>query len=604
MTILRFRLLLTIGLLGLTLPLLQAQDPNLASQYYNDGEYEKAALLYGQLSDADEQNEYFFNRYTECLLNLERYEEGEKAIKKRLKKMPENAMLYVTYGNFFERQDKTEPANEQYEKAIAKMAGDYSAVSRLANTFVNSGKFDLATRTYERGAQLMKDPYRFAYNLGDLYQRKGDIPQMIESYLDALGADPGKLAAVQTRFARFLAPADFTELQTQLYARIQESENPDYVEVLAWSFIQRKDFKSAFRQLKALDNRLGENGKRVYEIAADAAEARDFDTAIAAYDYIVTGKGQTNPFFYDSKQMAMECRRRKITEGYDYTPADLQVLENEYLNFLTQFGKGRQTAEIILQLADLQAYYMNSLPKAIALLEELKVLPGLDRNILARTKINLADFYLISGDVWESTLLFSQVDKDFKEEALGQEARFKNARLSYFNGDFQWAQAQFDVLKASTSKLIANDALDLSVFIMDNLNLDTTSEAISLYSGAEMLVFQNRFDEAFLKLDTLRRNFPEHSLQDDIFYLEAQIWEKKRDYAKAAALYQQIAERFPDDIRADNALMALARLCETQLNDVERAKTLYEKVFIDYSGSVFAVDARKRYRILRGDKMQ
>jgi TolA-binding protein len=200
--------------------------------------------------------------------------------------------------------------------------------------------------------------------------------------------------------------------------------------------------------------------------------------------------------------------------------------------------------------------------------------------------------------------LYSQVDKEFREEQLGQEARFKNARLSYFNGDFQWAQAQFDVLKASTSKLIANDALDLSVFIMDNLNLDTTSDAISLYSAAEMLMFQNKFDDAFLKLDTLRRGFPEHSLQDDILYLEAQIYEKKRNWTKAAELYQQVVDKYKEDIRADNSLYALAQIYETRLNDLEKAKTLYEKIFIDYSGSVFAVEARKRFRFLRGDKVQ
>ena len=160
------------------------------------------------------------------------------------------------------------------------------------------------------------------------------------------------------------------------------------------------------------------------------------------------------------------------------------------------------------------------------------------------------------------------------------------------------------MLKASTSKFIANDALDLSVFIMDNLNLDTTADAISLYSGAEMMVFQNRFEEAFLKLDTLRHDFPEHSLQDDILYLEAQIYEKKRDYVKAASLYQEVVDKYKDDIRADNSLYNLARLYEFKMNDPEKAKTLYEKIFIDYSGSVFAVDARKQFRILRGDKVQ
>ncbi|MBX2891603.1 MAG: tetratricopeptide repeat protein [Saprospiraceae bacterium] len=589
---------------SLTAPALQAQDLNLANQYFNSGEYEKAASLYGQMLERDDRNEGIFNRYVDCLLMLERYDECEKAIKKQIKKTPENMTLYVTYGNLFERMDKTDEANAQYQRAIEKMSPDYMSVNRLASLFMSNTKYDWAIRVYERGAQMLKDPHRFSFNLGELYRRKGEPAKMVEQYLNSLNADPGRLPTIQTLLSRYLAPSDFTELQSQLYARIQASENPDYIELLAWSFVQRKDFKSALRQYKALDKRLNEPGQRIYRLANDAADAKDYETAIAAYDYLVTEKGKLNPFFFDAKRASMECRRKKITEGFDYTQEDLKILETDYENFLNQYGRGKQTANIVMQLADLEAYYINNLPKAIDLLENLKNTAGLDRNTLARTKISLADYYLIHGDIWESTLLYSQVDKDFKEEQLGQEARFKNARLSYFNSDFQWAQAQFDVLKASTSKLIANDALDLSVFIMDNLNLDTTAEAISLYAGAELLMFQNRFEEAFLKLDTLLRDFPDHSLQDDVLYLKAQIYERKRDYNQAIALYQQVVEKFPDDIRADNSLYALAQLYEFRMNDVEKAKELYEKIFMDYSGSVFAVDARKRFRILRGDKVQ
>lgn len=583
---------------------LHAQDPNLAQQYFGDGEFEKAAVVYGQLWEKDDRNEYFFSRYVECLLNLQQWEPAEKAIKKQIKRNSDNETLYVTYGSLFDRQNKSAEATEQYNKAIEKMSADYAAVSRLANLFIQKSKFDYATKAYERGSQLLKDPNIFAYNLGELYRREGNAPKMIEYYLNALAADPQKLPTVQTLLARYLAASEFTELQTQLYARIQTKENPDFVELLGWSFVQRKDFKSALRQYKALDKRLGESGQRIFSLAKDAADARDYEAAIAGFDYLTTEKDRNNPFFFEAKKAAMECRRKKITEGFAYTQDDLKILEAEYETFLAQYGKNRQTANIVQELAKLEALYINNLPKSIAILEEMKQSPGLDPNTMAEVKISLADYYLISGDIWESSLLYSQVDKEFKEAQIGQEARFKNARLSYFNGDFQWAQAQFDVLKAATSKLIANDALDLSVFIMDNLNLDTTSDAISLYSSAELLVFQNRFDEAFLKLDTLRRNFPEHSLQDDILYLEAQIYEKKRDYTKAAKLYEEVAEKYKEDIRADNALYALAQLCETQLNDLPRAQTLYEKIFTDYSGSVFAVDARKRFRILRGDKMQ
>lgn len=582
-----------------------AQDPNLANQYYMNGEYEKASALYAQLTESDRGlSDYYFERYLNCLLNLEQYDEGEQALKKQLKKSPANVKLYVFYGNLYDRQGKQAEADAQYQKAIERVASDYTAITQLANTFVTNAKYDLAIKTYERGSELFKDPTRFAFNLGELYRRKGDTPKMIEQYLTALSTDPGRLTTIQTYLARYLAPAEYTELQSQIYARLQSDNNPDYIELLAWSFVQRKDYKSALRQYKALDKRLDEPGQRIFKLANDAANAKDYDTAIAGYEYIITEKGAQNPFFFDAKREAMNCRRRKITEGFNYTTEDLRTLENEYESFLTQYGRSRQTAYIVVQLADLEAFYINDLAKAIALLDALRQTPGIDRNTMARVKINLADFYLMNGDIWESTLLYSQVDKDFREELLGQEARFKNAKLAYFNGDFEWAQAQFNVLKASTSKLISNDALDLSVFIMDNLNSDTTTDAMSLYAAAELLMFQNRFAEAFLKLDTLRQGFPENTLQDDILYLEAQIYEKKRDYVKAAGLYQQVVEKFKEDIRADNSLYALAVLYEEKLNDPEKAKELYEKVFLDYSGSVFAVEARKRFRILRGDNVQ
>ncbi|MBC7775709.1 MAG: tetratricopeptide repeat protein [Phycisphaerae bacterium] len=591
---------------GLNLTGLRAQSPDLdlANQYFSDGEFEKAATLYGQLVDKERRSDYYFARYIDCLVKLEKWDEAEKSVKKQIKEQSENNGLYVTYGSIFEQQGKDAEAEAQYNRAIDKLTSDYAAVIRLANMFLNDTKYDFAIKTYQRGAVLLKDANRFAYNLGDLYRRKGEPVKMTEQYLNALAADPGKLPSLQTIFARSLGAEDISELQTQLYARIQENENPDYVELLAWSFVQRKDFKSALRQYKALDKRLGENGQRLMKVADEAAEARDYDAAIAAYEYVIAEKGQSNPFFYDAKREAMQCRRRKITEGFNYTQQDLTTLETEYESFLSQYGKSNLSSSIILQLADLEAVYLRNLPKAIALLEELKQVPGIRPDVLARLKINLGDYYMMNGDVWESTLLYSQVDKAYKEDTIGQEARFKNARLSYFNGDFQWAQAQFDVLKASTSKLIANDALDLSVFIMDNLNLDTTSDAISLYASAELLVLQNRFEEAFLKLDTLARGFPEHSLQDDILYLEARIWDKQRDYAKAIPLYQQVTEKYKEDIRADNALYALAQIYELKMNDLEKAKEIYEKIFMDYSGSVFAVDARKRFRILRGDKVQ
>lgn len=599
------RLLISLGLcLFFTLSGF-GQDARLAQEYFRNGEYEKAAVLYEQLFEKNDRNDFYFDRYVECLMAMKDYSTAEKVIKRQIRLDPDEVKYYVTYGKLFEDQYQEKEANEQYRKAIDNMPRDRFAVIKLANAFSSLTKYELAIETYEKGANLLHDQQVFAYYLADLYRRKGDTPKMIEYYLNSLDANPGRMENLQTIFQRYLLPEDFAELQRQLYARIQQNDNIAYYpELLAWVFIQRKDYQNALRQVRALDRRLRENGSRVFELAQIAANDKDYDIAIEAYDYIVANKGGTSTYYLDAKREGLRARRNKIVEGYTYTQADLLDLEQQYNSFLDEFGRSRLTAGIILELANFEALYLNDLDKAIALLTELIDYPNVDPTVQANAKLSLGDYYLMKGEVWDATLLYSQVDKAFKEDVLGHEARYRNAKLSYYNADFQWAQAQFDVLKASTSKLIANDALDLSVFIMDNLGLDSTAAALTLYAQADLLVFQNRFDEAFAKLDSLLQEFPSHSLDDDVLYLRAKVYVKKRDYPMAAKMYQQIIDEHGDEIRADNSIYELAELYETHLNDVERAKELYEKLFIDYSGSTFAVEARKRYRILRGDTVQ
>ncbi len=580
------------------------QDARLAQQYFQDGEYEKAAVLYEKLFSLNEENDFYFERYIESLLSTQAFDDAEKVIKRQLKKNPANVSLYVTYGKLFERQFRDEEALAQYQTAINNLPKEPFAITRLANSFVILTKYDLAIQTYEKGAQLLKDNNVFAYNLAELYRRKGDTSKMVEAYLNALASNPDRVGTVQTIFQRYFLPEDYEELQTQLYNRIQQNENAMYyVELLTWVFIQRKDYKNALRQVRALDRRQKENGGRVFQLAEVAANDKDYDTAIEAYEYVVQ-KGMESSFYLDAKRESLRAKRSKLVDGYKYTPQELTQLEQEYEVFLNEFGRTRITASIILEFAELEALYINNLDKAIQLLDEMIKYPNVDKNVQAQAKLNLGDYYLIKGEVWESTLLYSQVDKDFREDPTGYEARFRNARLSYYSGDFQWAQAQFEILKASTSKLIANDAIDMSVFIMDNLGLDSTAQALKMYSEADLLIFQNRFDDAFRKLDSLEIAFPNHSLDDDVLYLKSKIYTKKRDYEQTAVMLQEIIDKYKDGIRADNALYELASLYETHLNNLEKAKELYEKLFLEYSASTFAVEAKKRFRILRGDKIQ
>ena len=357
------------------------------------------------------------------------------------------------------------------------------------------------------------------------------------------------------------------------------------------------------RQARALDRQFEENGNRIYALADIAYNDEDYDTAIEAYQYIVTNKGRNTSYYLDAKRGLLNSKRAKVTQNYNYTKDDLLALKSEYSSFLNEMGRNTQTAPMMQEFADFEALYVNELDTAIMILEELRRFGGLQPEMVAKAKLSLGDYYLMSGERWEASLLFSQVDKDFKEGYMGELARYRNAKLSYYAGDFEWAQEQFKILKGATSKLISNDAIDMSVFILDNLGMDTTEVTLQMFAQADLLSFQNKFDEALLKMDSIAIIFPNHSLDDDVLYTKAQIFKKQRKTEQMIAMYQTIIEKYPEDIRADNAIFELAELYEESLNEPEKAKVLYEKLFVDYSGSTFAVEARRRFRVLRGDEI-
>lgn len=579
------------------------QKYRLAVEYYNSGEYEKAAEIYESLYKENPKNKSYFNWYIQCLLDLRDYENAGKIIQSELKKAPSDVSLLVTYGSLLERQGFPDKAKTEYRKAIDKLDPDPSNITNLANSFSNLAKYDLAIETYLKGEKISNVENLYVYNLADLYRRQGDVKNMIKYYLITAEREPSSIN-VQTSLQRFLSEDDYAELQRQLYQKIQEKTIiPHYGELLQWTFTQKKEYDKALRQAKALDRQFEENGSRVFNLAEIAFKDKDYNIAIEAFNYIVTNHGRNTSYYLDSKRGLLNSKKAKVTENFNYTREDLLTLKTEYISFLYELGRNTQTAPLMQEFAEFEALYVNELDSAIMILEELRQFGSLPPESVAKAKLALGDYYLMSGDRWEASLLFSQVDKDFKEGQVGEYARYRNAKLSYYTGDFEWAQEQFKILKGATSKLISNDAIDMSVFILDNLGMDTTEVTLQMYAQADLLTFQNKFTEALQKLDSIKIIFPEHSLDDDVLYTKAQIFRKLRKTEDMILMYNTIIEKYSEEIRADNALFELAELYETKLNEPEKAKSLYEKIFIDYGSSTFAAEARKRFRILRGDEL-
>ncbi|MBI3234029.1 MAG: tetratricopeptide repeat protein, partial [Bacteroidetes bacterium] len=513
----------------------------------------------------------------------------------------EDQPLYnVDHALLMTSKDK-QKGNKEISKIISTLPPVELIVQKTADAFIKRDMLNEAIETYKKGRSIFNNDNLWHVELGKTYNMAGMRNEMINEYLEAVQVDAASLEAVENNLQQSMADsAQSAELKQALYTRLQKNPtNEPLMEMLIWYEIQQKDFKGAFNQLKVLDKRQKLEGRRIIEIARIAENNRDFESAINYCQYIID-QGKLGRYYNEAKNLQLETRRRKVTNGI-YTQNDLKQLEKDYKEYISEYGVSPATASSIKDLAEMYAYYLNMPDTAITYLEMLTNMPRLSNAMRAECKLMLGDVYILIGNYWDPVLLYGQVDKDFKEDELGQEAKFRNAKLSYYKGEFEWSQTQLDILKKATSQLISNNSIELALLIQDNLGLDSNEEAMKLFADADLYIYQNKFNEAIANLDTIYARFPQHSLADDILYAKARIYRKQQQWQKALDMLDKVYTIYSYDILADNALFDAAEIYEYNLNNKAKAKELYEKLITQLPGSSFAVEARKRYRMLRGD---
>jgi tetratricopeptide (TPR) repeat protein len=605
-------------------------DEQLGLQYFNNREYDKAAALFERLFD-EKPGVYNYTYLLQSLLELDDLDKAEKIVKKQAKRNPGDPRYIIDQGYVLIRGNQSNKATKLFDQAIKDLPADQRKISELANAFQVRRENDYAVKTYLKGRQLLAPNYTFGFELALLYESQGNYDKMVNEYLDLLESNPEMQNQVQDRLQNSLnndPEGQKSEMvRVALLKKVQKSPNDVMLsEMMLWLMVQLKDFEAAFIQAKALDRRLDENGSRVFALASLCVSNNNFITAIEAYNYVIE-KSNDIPLVIQSKVEILKAEYEQVTRVYPVNQADLVKLEEKYNKTLAEAGRNPLIFPLMRNLAHLQAFYLNNTDSAITLLEELTGLTSADRALQAESKLELADIYLFTGDPWEATLLYSQVDKTFKNEPIGHEARFRNARLSFYIGEFDWALAQLDVLKAATSKLIANDAMALSLLISDNIDMDSSTVQLGTYARADLLLYRNKPEEALAVLDSLMTAYPGHLITDDALMKKAEIRIKQGNFSEAATLFKKVVEEHGDDILGDDALFRLALLYdqpESGISDIssfssadlfflnisdpaskdkEKAMAAYQELLVKYPGSLFTVDARKRFRALRGDQV-
>jgi tetratricopeptide (TPR) repeat protein len=579
-----------------------AQDTELqlARQFAANGEQQKAHDIYQKLYKQD--NEQYYSVYVNSLLGLKKFDEAENITKRMIRKHPEDHQYLIMLGTAYTQQGSIEKADALYDELIKNLPADQSEITLLASQFYQNANIDYAIKIFQQGRKLLNNDALFSYELINLYRYKRDKPALTEEYLNFLPSNPAFISQAENALSGlYEGLADYDILKLALLKRIQKDPQQTlYVELLTWQYLQQKEFDQALNQAIALNRRQNDDGGNVFELCRTLTSNEAFDAAIRGYEYLVS-KGKDQPLYIPAKIELINTKNLRVTSG-KYVKDDLLSLEKDYIDLLNEFGKNNNTAFAMQKLANLEAFKLHKLNDAQKLLEEVVKIPDVKPALLASCKLDLGDISLLNNKPWDATLLYSQVEMDFPNTSIGQDARYRNAKLAYYTGDFTWAKGQLDVLKAATSELIANDALNLSLLISDNIAADTSGAALKIYARADLLIFAEEPEKALTTLDSIDKKFPGNSLDDDILMAKARLFIQQKDYTNAVVLLKKIASDYSSGLWADDAVFMLGDIYENRLSDKEQAKIYYQKIITDYSGSLWINEARKRFRLLRGDK--
>lgn len=580
----------------------QSQEVRLANEYYSQGEYEKAKKLYDDLARDLDNIPLIHNNYFFLLLEMTEYNEAEKYIKRLIKKFPNNLYYQLDLGVLLKNSGQESQAQKYFDGLIDEIKYDNYRTRITADYFVNKQLTNMAIRTFKEARDAINNQYAYALEMANIYRIMNEKDLMVQEYLNYVSQNPSNLNYVKNTLQSLLAkPEELQSLEMLLYDKIQNEPNSEiYSELLIWVNLQQKNFYGAFIQARAIDKRLRTEGSRSINIGLMALENNDYNNAIKIFTYIIKEFPGTYNYLL-AKMYLIKSYEKRVRNTYPIDEREIRNLINDYNNFISELGITRNTLEALRNKALLHAFYLDEKDSAITILNKIIDTPRANPDIKAKSKLDLGDIYILTEEPWESTLLYSQVEKSHKEDPLGYEAKLRNAKLSYYKGEFQLAQEHLDILKQATTREIANDAMALSLLIKDNIAFDSTETAMKKYAAIELLLFQNKIAPALRAIEDMREEYAGHSLSDELLWKEAEIQKKLGHFDIAISLLQQIVDKYDDDILSDDAYFTIGSIYDNQLNDAEKAMEIYRIFLTKYPGSVYVAEARKRFRQLRGD---
>jgi len=572
-----------------------AENLAIARQFVTSKDYDKALPIYEALYTRSPFDKSLYSEYLDALLSANQLDKALELTSKMQQVRRQDGAILVDQANVLFKQGQQKESEKLRQEIVKQTPYDQFQIKLTADALQRYDFVDDAIQLYQSARTNLNAPYLFANELAILYNRSGNKQGAIDVLLD--------ITEMQTRDddevkKNILAIVESDKkvnsyFEKTIGKRLKDRPSERLTNLYVWYLTQNGDYASALKQVCALDRNAEAFGSNVIRFAQLAFQDEEYLIAIQAFDSV---KALDKNGYYKEEisknQLLIALHQAK--EKKPVNKALAQQVQERMDAFILEYPNYAHS-ELILEKAYVQANLLGNVDTAIAILTQFIAQPNISKNLRANAKLQLGDYYILNNEVWESTLLYAQVDKEFKEDALGERAKFSNAKLAYYNGDFEWAQAQLKVLKAATSDLIANDALYLSVLIVENTPFDEDWTPLQMFAKADLLIYQNHIAAAQQTLDSILTRYPETPLQDDIWMQKANIAIAEGKNQEAIGYLELIYKNFKEDVLADDAVFKIAELYGLDPKTKQQSLDYYEKIILEYPSSSYVTLARKRY---------
>jgi tetratricopeptide (TPR) repeat protein len=559
-------LFLVVALIFSTLSI--AQDSKLAENYMDQGEFNKALKIYQKIYRQNELNPRNLFALVEVYQQLEQYQTADSLINVAAKNNTRKELFLIEKGYNATLQGKDSIATTYYKEAIKVIDSLPQLTYQIAYRLEQRNELDEAIEAYEKGMAL-NDKLDYNFQLAKLYGEQGNIEKMFDKNIQLIEGNPVYRPRAQALFSQYVTDDAENEgnklLRKVLLLRLRNQPDPIYNQLLSWLFVQQKDFKKAFIQEKAIYKREETNMDNIRDLVVTAIDENDLEAADEILDYMIE-ESQSINVKYLAQSLKIKLKAAAATSD------EYEAILQDYERLFLIYGTEKETFRLQLDYARFLAFKMEQAQKATDLLI-----------VLEQTNL-------------------SKIQNDVPNDLRSQESQFKVARTSYYQGDFPWSLTQLKVLRSATSKLIANDAMELSLTIADHSIEDTTFVALKAFAKAELKQYQNKRSEAITLYSQLLLDHKGDPIEDEALLKQAYLYEVEGRMEQARDNYQLIIDNYGDGILSDDAHYRLGLLYQEQLADPLKAKELFEKIIFSHADSIYFVDARRRYRRLRGDQ--